>query len=208
VSIRLVLVLAGIAAVWRPLEAQHSGVAGPAMSRLDLMVQVSDTATRQHASYAWRQPALMSGAVLGSLAGLFSIAFCGDFDSNNTTPLDQCPAQDGVDFLIGAVVGGTIAGVITASPRLPAVPEGYERSGNHGLRGALTLGVPSAGILALSLGRPCRRTTFFSGSANSTGCSIGSIGGGLAMVAVNAAVGYLVGKGIPAFRRISSPPVD
>jgi hypothetical protein len=188
----------------QPMAAQHIGIAGPAPSRLDLMTRTPDTVTRQHASYAWRQPALISGAVVGGLTGLVSVAFCGDSDSGSSTPLDQCPAQDGVSFLLGAVVGGTIAAVITASPTVPAAPDGYQISGNRGARGALTLGVPSAAILLLSLERPCRRATYVPGSANSNVCSIGSIGSGLAMVAANAVVGYLVGKGIPTFRRITS----
>lgn len=174
------------------------------MSPLNLSVQMPDTMRREPVSYAWRQPALISGAVVGGLTGLVSIVFCGDFDSNNNTPLDQCPAQDGVAFLIGAAVGGTVVAVLTASPKLPTVPDGYEKIGNRGARGALTLGVPSAAIFVLALGRPCRSGARFAGSASSTGCSIGSIGGGLAMVAVNAVVGYLVGRGIPAFRRITS----
>ena len=194
---------AGLWGSWSPLAAQRA-VTGPVRSRLSVTLQLPDTEPRRHASYAWRQPALITGAVVGGLSGLVSIAFCGDFDSNNFTPLDQCPAHDGIAFLLGAAVGGTVAAVITASPAAPAVPDGYEESGNRGLRGALTLGVPSAAILALSLGRPCRRAGPFSGTASSSGCSIGSIGGGLAMVAVNSLVGYLVGKGIPAFRRTGS----
>lgn len=182
-----------------PICAQRARVPGPALSRLDVAILGQDTVIRQHASYSWRKPALIGGTIVGSLTGLVSIAFCGDFDSGNNTPLDQCPAQDGIAFLLGAAVGGTLVAVIAGSPTAPRVPDGYQVKGNRGSFGALMLGVPSAGMLVLAMGRPCRRSVPFTGSTGS-GCSIGSIAGGLAMVAVNAGVGYLIGKGIPAFR--------
>ena len=147
--------------------------------------------------------ALISGAILGGLSGLVSVAFCGDRDSNNNTPLDRCPARDGVAVLIGAAVGGTVAAVLTASPTAPRVPAGYEAHGNRGGYGALMLGIPTAGIFALAMGRPCHS---FTTSTGTSGCSVGSIAGGLAMVAVNAGVGYLVAKGLPAIRRTSVAP--
>lgn len=186
-----------------PICAQRARVPGPALSRLDVAIVAQDTVIRQHASYGWRKPALIGGAIVGTLSGLVSIAFCGDFDSNNHTPLDQCPAEDGIAFLIGAAVGGTLVAVIGASPTPPRTPDGYQVQGNRGGFGALMLGVPSAGMFVLAMGRPCRRSVLFNGSTGK-GCSIGSIAGGLAMVAVNAGVGYLIGKGIPAFRPVAA----
>jgi hypothetical protein len=188
-------------AVVNPIGAQYTRVPGPAPSRLDVSMSARDTAIRQHASYTWRKPALIGGAFVGSLSELVSIAFCGDFDSNNNTPLDQCPAQDGVAFLLGAAVGGTLLAVIAASPTAPQVPRDYVAKGNRGAYGALMLGVPSAALLAVAMSRPCRRQVLFPAPSSSAGCSVGSIAGGLAMVAVNAGVGYLVGKGVPVFRR-------
>jgi hypothetical protein len=197
---RALSALCVVSAAINPVCAQRASVPGPTLSRLDVSILRQDTVIRQHASFGWRKPALIGGTVVGSLSGLVSIAFCGDFDSGNNTPLNYCPAQDGVAFLIGAAVGGTLVALITASPAAPRIPADYVVNGNRGAYGALMLGVPSAALLAVAMSRPCRRQVLFPAPSSSSGCSIGSIASGLAMVAVNTGVGYLIGKGIPAFR--------
>lgn len=201
-TIRAVSALCILTNAAAPMNAQRADALRPTPSRLYVSVFSQDTVHRQNAIYNWQESALITGAIVGSLSGLVSVAFCGDFDNNNYTPVGQCPVHDVEGFLIGAALGGTIAAVITASPTPPRVPAGYEVHGNRGRYGAFMLGVPSFGVMVLGVKQSCHSSAPFAPS----GCSAGSIAGSLAMVAVNAAIGYLVGKGIPALRRISAAP--
>jgi hypothetical protein len=179
------------------LPAQRLRIAGPPPGSPLLVSRVSRDSEPRAVIHGWQEPAIIGGALLGTVTQLFSFGFCTDAETGHA----NCVLTGETGFLFGGAVGGLTAGLIGSSstPRLP--PKGKEFHGDRRVFGAVMLGVPSLAVNVLGMNYYCRQSDHF--IFTRSGCTFGNFLAVVVGTGLNALIGYWLGKGVPAVREVT-----
>jgi hypothetical protein len=184
----MIHVVALVAALQQSVMAMPVRIAGPVPSALLDIAPRQDTAAPRNIARNWQEPALIGGAIFGTLGTFAGYGLC---NLSDTPPSAPCSVTAEESFLFTGTVGAIIGGLAGSSSHPP--PPGSLKHGNHGNEGALLLAIPTGAINALAAADNCRSHNF------EESCS-GSIVGALVNTTINALIGYLIGRSQPRYQ--------